>query len=91
MPVMYPWSTFKGPSKHCTEMCTAIVSCLTNISQEEELEETGEVELEEVEEGELKEAEKVEEENGENNLVLQLSVDWEEESQHEPEQSIKLV
>ena len=60
-------------------MCTAIVSCLTNISQEEELEETGQVEIGEVEEGELKEAEKVEEEeNGENNLVLQLSADQEE-------------
>ena len=51
---MYPWSTFKGPSKHSAEMCTTIVSCLINISQEEELEETEEVEIEEIEEGELK-------------------------------------
>ena len=48
-------------------MCTAIVSCLTKISQEKELEETEEVEIEEVEESKPKEAEEVEEENGENN------------------------
>ena len=75
-PVLYPWSSFRGPSKHSTEMCTQIVSSLTNFEEVEE------EELEEAEEGELQEAEEGggSEEN-EENLVLELSTDLEEEEQ----------
>ena len=69
-------------------MCTTIVSCLINISQEEELEETEEVEIEEIEEGELKRGRRS---VGGGKWRKQLSAEQEEESQHEPEQSIKLV
>ena len=76
-PVLYPWSGFRGPSKHSIEMCTQIVSCLTNF---EEVEEEA---LEDAEEGELEEAEEGEEseKNEANNLVLELSADLEEEEQ----------
>ena len=75
-PVLYPWSSFRGPSKHSTEMCTQIVSSLTNFEEVEE------EELEEAEEGELQEAEEGggSEEN-EESLVLELSTDLEEEEQ----------
>ena len=48
-PVLYPWSGFRGPSKHSIEMCTQIVSCLTNFEEGEE------DALEEAEEGKLEE------------------------------------
>ena len=68
--VLYPWSDpgkgFRGPSKHSVEMCTEVVSCLTNfnIGQGDEVEEP--------EDGELIE-------NDQNNLVLELSTDLDEE------------
>ena len=68
--VLYPWSDpgkgFRGPSKHSVEMCTEVVSCLTNfnINQGDEVEEP--------EDGELIE-------NDQNNLVLELSTDLDEE------------
>ena len=69
-PVLYPWSGFRGPSKHSIEMCTQIVSCLTNFEkgEEDELGEAEEVEL--VEEGGDSE---------EIDLVLELSTDLDEE------------
>ena len=69
-PVLYPWSGFRGPSKHSIEMCTQIVSYLANFEEGEE------DAVEEAEEGEL------EEEGGDSeeiDLVLELSTDLDEE------------
>ena len=61
-----PWSGFRGPSKPSIEMCTQIVSFLTNCEEGEE------DAVEEAEEG------KPEEEVGDSeeiDLVLELSAD----------------
>ena len=61
-----PWSGFRGPSKRSIEMCTQIVSCLTNCEEGEE------DAVEEAEEGKLGE------EGGDSeeiDLVLELSAD----------------
>ena len=65
-PVLYPWSGFRGPQTACIEMCTQIVSYLTNFEEGEE------DAVEEAEEG------KPEEEVGDSeeiDLVLELSAD----------------
>ena len=62
-----PWSGFRGPSKQSIEMCTQIVSYLTNFEEGEE------DAVEEAEEGEL------EEDGGDREeiyLVLELSADF---------------
>ena len=61
-----PWSGFRGPSKQSIEICTQIVSYLTNFEEGEE------DAVEEAEEGEL------EEEGGDSediDSVLELSAD----------------